>query len=78
MKHRSVQAQADLTLIRARAGFHAGEDFHERGLAGAVAADQADRSRAVMSQSAFSKRRFVAETFSGAGKLNHTAGVMVS
>ncbi len=42
VKHRSVQAQADLTLIRARAGFHAGEDFHERGLAGAVAADQAD------------------------------------
>ena len=35
---------------------HAGENLHQRGLAGAVGADQADAVAGVMSQSAFSKR----------------------
>ena len=59
-------------------GVHAGEDLHERGFAGAVAADQADAVAGRDEPVRVFEKEFVAETFSGAGKLNHGAGVIVS
>ena len=64
-------------------GVHAGEDLHERGLAGAVAADQADAVAGRDEPVRVFEEEFVAETFSGAGELNHisfkiVAGVIVS
>ena len=52
-------------------GVHAGENLHERGLAGAVAADQADAVAGRDEPVRVFEEEFVAETFSGAGKLNH-------
>ena len=52
-------------------GVHAGEDFHERGFAGAVAADQADAVAGRDQPLRVFEEQFVAETFSGAGQLNH-------
>ena len=50
---------------------HARENFHQRGLAGAVAADQADAVVGRDEPVRVFEEEFVAETFSGAGKLNH-------
>src|SRR5580704_2160490 len=49
----------------------AGENLHQRGLAGAVRADQANAVVGRDEPVGVFKKEFVAETFSGAGKLNH-------
>ena len=57
---------------------HAGKDLHQRGLAGAVAADQADAVVRRDQPVRVFEEEFVAEPFSGAGKLNHGSGLIVS
>ena len=57
---------------------HAGENLHQRGFAGAVSAHQADAVAGRDQPVHVFEEEFVAETFSGAGKLNHGAGVIVS
>jgi len=52
-------------------GIHAGEDFHECGLASTVATDEADAVVRRNQPIRVFEEEFVAETFSGAGKLNH-------
>ena len=52
-------------------GVHAGENLHQRGLAGAVAADQADVIVVGNQPVDVFEEQFVAEAFSGAGKLDH-------
>ena len=47
------------------------QDFHQRGFAGAVAADQANAVVAGNQPVDVFEEEFVAETFSGAGKLDH-------
>ena len=47
------------------------EDFHQRGLAGAVAADQANVVVVGDQPVDVFEEKFVAEAFSGAGKLDH-------
>ena len=54
---------------------HAGENFHQRGFAGAVAADQADAVVGRDQPVRVFEEKFVAEAFSGAGKLNHGTGI---
>src|SRR5208337_4330281 len=49
----------------------AGENLHQRGFAGAVRADQADAVAGRDQPVGVFKKKFVAETFSGARKLNH-------
>ena len=49
----------------------AGENLHQRGFAGAVRADQADAVVGRDQPVDVFEKKFVAETFSGAGKLNH-------
>ena len=48
-----------------------GQNLHDRGLAGAVRADQPDAVVARDQPVGVFEKKFVAETFSGGGKLNH-------
>ena len=57
---------------------HASQNLHERGFAGAVAADQADTVAGRDEPVRVFEEEFVAETFSGAGKLNHGCLLIVS
>ncbi len=52
-------------------GVQAGENLHQRGFAGAVRAHQTDAVVGRDQPVGVFKKKFVAETFSGAGKLNH-------
>ncbi len=57
---------------------HAGENLHQCGLAGAVAADQADAVARRDEPVRVFEEQFVAEAFSGAGKLNHISVKIVA
>src|SRR4029077_10363332 len=50
---------------------HAGQDFHQRRLSRAVATDQADAVAGRYKPVCVFEEEFVAEAFSGAGKLDH-------
>src|SRR5580700_4923371 len=52
-------------------GVEACENLHQRGFAGAVRAHQADAVVGRDQPVGVFKKKFVAETFSGAGELNH-------